>query len=195
MTFPASGTSYVLSSPDGAVWTWSNPGYVEADGTPGFTIVHSNLALTWDTTGYTNVLSSYSDDSWYAIPTTVFSEFYWGAIDWGSVTGNPGLFFNTNNYFGFGQGTTCIGCAGQRGILWGNYDRAYDQLWYQAVTVPDGSFINVLIKFRNRYTDPATNENYARVSLFRGTDGIQYIEFAYIDTADAANVGIFQVNS
>ena len=124
----------------------------------------------------------------------MFPQFYWGARNWGGISGNPGFFVNTNNYFGFGQGTGCIGCTGQRGILWGNYDRAYDQMWYQAGTVADGSYVNVLIQFRNRYTDPGTNQNFARIGLYRGTDGVEYIEFDYINTSMVTTVGTFRVN-
>lgn len=77
---------------------------------------------------------------------------------------------------------------------WGNYDRAYDQMWYQAGTVADGSYVNVLIQFRNRYTDPGTNQNFARIGLYRGTDGVEYIEFDYINTSMVTTVGTFRVN-
>lgn len=70
--------------------------------------------------------------------------------------------------------------------------RAVNQVWYQAETTPSGSYVHVLIDFRNRYSTPSTN--YARISLYRSVIGTQFVEFAYIDTEAISNLGTWSVN-
>lgn len=117
------------------------------------------------------------DDGFAYVPFDM--DFFFFGSNYRSLGRPGGLYWNTNNVFGFGTGTNTIGWLANtgRGVLLGNADRRTNGFCVTSniQTASNTNFINSVLFAQNLYTDVVQSSIQWQMRLFRSPN-YQYME-------------------
>jgi len=176
----------------GGITGWGRQNVAVAAPSP---IVAGNATTTMDSTGATAIPGvAGQDDTFGPIPTESSFVFNFFGTNYGSGAAAPnGMYWNTNNVLGFGQGNGVITWAANtgKGILIGNADRRTNTGYYFPITT-SGAYriLRILISFQNLYNDGVANAGQMAIRMVKDTiSGNQYIEFRIFRGSPSVNGG------
>ncbi len=144
---------------------------------PDNLIVSGNAPANMSIAGMTTMTGVTGiDDGFGYIPINM--DFFFFGNNYRNSSNAPGLYWNTNNVFGFGTGNNTISWTATtgQGILLGNTDRRTNNFSYSPVSnLSNTNYINTVLYAQNLYNDGIQSTIQWQMRLLR-SPSFQYVE-------------------